>query len=351
MSIQGELIGDTDEQNFGHPGDRITILGYNFDTGATIATFASIAILSFPMVTGTVPLVRRSDPASHMSIILFQNNSILMQRIFASVFQGGTTIFGAIPCLQILLLATAIIVEFGGMMGDASKIHNPWLAFQLLKANTVHTHVQKWKINVADRRLGLTTKQEKLNGEQDPNVISIKVLAANKIVNSRNHRKVIMKWKEIYYKMTCFRPSLLLHRQMTILSTIMGDALMFYSPALILTSICIIIVTVFFPLRFNPPIVVQVPCLVIAVTMTGIIFILVPTGSLVVRSSNQFTKFWRLRLRTPINRQQLKSCRQIAIWIGHFGYFHEGTLLLVLNIILTYLSTLLINVKVKTTDE
>ncbi|CAL8072678.1 unnamed protein product [Orchesella dallaii] len=328
-----------------YPGDTIQFLwGWKFDTGATITIIASVGFLAFPAITTALPLVVRSVPAMHIAMQLLPNSSVITQQIFASAVTGLVTAFGAMTSLQLLLLLTGIVIEFCGMLHDATKIHNPWLALQFHKVKKVHNHVKKWKNAVNVKGVPQDHGKTKNPFNMVNMVVPVEDIATKTVLDIRKKRQIALRWNAAVHKTTIFRKSLIIYREIYILNTILADALFFYNPVLLLVGISLVVTNIFVPIRFPTlPIVIRGLTSVIAVTVIGIIIFLLPTGSLVLRASKKFYMFWKRRLRTSLNRKQLRSCRVLAIWIGPFCYYHEGTLLIVINIIFTYLGTLLIN--------
>lgn len=344
--------------DFSDPGDRIYFLWFKFDTGATVNTIAAVGFMTFPFLASVLPIVSQSDPASHMARMLIPQAGILGQTILAALLQGSVCGFGAMPCIQILQMLTVWVVEFCGCMGEATTIHNPWVALQLQKLNAVHNHMMKWGKVKSFRKISL--KHLNTNGvapaasmrpiveELQEQPEGLQAFLVERLARMKKRHQVRMRWKSAVYKIVCFRPSLMLHRQITVLNSVAGAALHAYTPALILVGMCLIVCCIFFPIRFDPPWMVTLPCVIIATSVTGILAFLLPAAALVSKVSKRYNRFWKQRLRTALNRKQLNSCRHMAIGLGSFADFTEGTLLLVLHIIFTYLGTLLINFKPKT---
>lgn len=340
---------------------------FTTDTGATVNTIASVGFMGYPVLACVLPIVSQSDPASHMAKMIIPGRSHLEQTLLAAFLQGSVCAFGAMPCLQILQMLTVMVVEFCGVMGEATTIHNPWVALQLQRLNNVHNHMMSWgkkknrsikdRITIGNHKL---VKSPKVNvaavapmrpfKEEDKDQVEIEIsppqlrtFMIERINRMRKRQQILTRWKCAMYKVVCFRPSLMLHRQMIVLNSVAGGALHVYIPTLILVGMSLIVCCIFFPIRFNPPILITLPCMVIALSVTAIIGFLLPAAALVSKVSKRYTRFWKQRLRTPLNRKQLKSCRHMAVGLGPFTNFYEGTLLLVLHIIFTYLGTLLIN--------
>lgn len=109
-------------------------------------------------------------------------------------------------------------------MCEASTVNNPWIALQLRKLNAMHNCIKMWKPNVAianAKYAPVTLTSPKSNrylsrGTQvhplyQNNQLSQTLAQDLARVRRRNHVKE--KWKAAAHKILCFRPNLILHRQ------------------------------------------------------------------------------------------------------------------------------------------
>lgn len=287
---------------------------------------------------------------------MFPGASSVVQCVIASVYQGSVTAFGAIQCLQVLLVLNAMVVEMCGLFGEASTISNPWTALMFLRfvyhGHSSRTGSSRGRYMVAHSSDSLVidihnilsvTLHEMPNGELKLGCIaSPKPAETLADVIMRRHRAV-QNWKTLTQKTICFHSNLMLHRQISILNCAIYDSLMYYLPATLTVGMSLIMVCIFFPIRFQPPIIVSLLCWTTASVVTGILVLLLPAAALVEHISHKFHRFWKVRLRASLHRKQLRTCRLVAIWIGPFCYFNQHTLLSTLNVVCTNLGALLIN--------
>lgn len=141
-----------------------------------------------------------------------------------------------------------------------------------------------------------------------------------------------------------FRPVLLIHRQLTIIQQMAADALVVFSPGLLFVGMSLVIVCLFFYIRFDLPLAIGIPNTIISGSVSCIICGLIPVAEGLDRKSAQFKKYWTRRLRVKQSRKLLESCRHcVLIRFGVFGSFRRGTLLVMWNVIFQQLATLLLN--------
>lgn len=282
---------------------------YSVDTGKAIAIVATIGFIGFPGIALLVPFVMSHDPASHIAITLMPKPHYSSIRpILAGLLQGSMACFGAIVCLQMLFVFILITLSMGEMMNYA----------------------------ITDDNLG--------RGPRDLED------CANTVINSDPHKaqslmKIIKNVrKSLDREAKYFRPSLMIHRQLTIIQRVAFDCLMGYTPGLLFVGMGLIVITLYFSIRFHLPLAMFIPNTVITVTVTLILVGLTPVAESVDHASNSFRKFWTRRIRFELAKKLLLSCRHcILIPIGTFANYRRGTHLLLWNIILQQLATLLIN--------
>lgn len=290
-------------------GSKISLFGYLcFDTAEAVVIVAALGFLGFPGLAGLVPLVMDADPGSHVALTLMPppNYNPLLRSLLAGSIQGSVAAFGAMVCLQILFIFILVIDGLSELMSMAST----------------------------DKGIKLKTKEF----QSCTNLVIVKTQKAslNRVAKDLKSSFVT--------EANFFRPILLIHRQLTIIEHIATDALVVFNPGLLFVGMSLIIVCLFFYIRFDLPLVIAVPNTIISVSVSCIICGLIPVTERLDRESATFKKYWTRRLKAKLSRKLLESCRHcVLIRIGVFGSYRRGTLLAVWNVIFQQLATLLLN--------
>ncbi len=288
-------------------GSKINVFGYIcFDKSEAVAIVAALGFMGFPGLTGLVPFVLDDDPASHIALTLMPNLSPLFRAFFAGPIQGAVTAFGAIVCLQILFIFILVIDGMSELMSMAC-----------------------------------TDKGLKLNLKEFQSCTKLVIVKTQKPSLNRLAKDMKSSFVE---EANFFRPVLLIHRQLTIIQQMAADALVLYAPGLLFVGMSLIIVCLFFYVRFDLPLAIRIPNTIIYISVSCIICGLNPVTERLDRESANFKKYWTRRLRAKLSRKLLESCRHcVLIRIGVFGSYRRGTLLSVWNVIFQQLATLLLN--------
>lgn len=143
----------------------------------------------------------------------------------------------------------------------------------------------------------------------------------NTVINSKNPHKIhpsltkVVKTvrKSLDKEAKYFKSSLMIHRQLTIIQRVSAECLLAYTPGLLFVGMGLIIITLYFNIRFNLPVAMFIPNTVITITVSFIMIGLTPVVEGVDDASNCFRKFWTRRLRFELAKKLLQSCRHCIL--------------------------------------